>query len=167
MNINLLHLSSRKAVEAAWTMQQVFSPHPFPPGSHRRTSPARHRLRGSAEQKWAQDDPENIWLAKSGFGGTEYLLSGLFSEGSRRGLSYNRMAELLSWNPARRFGLLSKGDIALGFDADIALVDPHEAFTVRAADSESGQGYSPFECQKLIRNGQTEPRGGCIELGRD
>jgi allantoinase len=59
------------------------------------------------------------------------------------------MAELLSWNPARRFGLLSKGDIAPGFDADIVLVDPHEAFTVRAADSESGQGYSPFEGQKL------------------
>ena len=62
----------------------------------------------AAEQKWAQDDPENIWLAKSGFGGTEYLLSGVLSEGSKRGLSYNRMAELLSWNPARRFGLLSK-----------------------------------------------------------
>ena len=103
----------------------------------------------AAEQKWAQDDPDNIWLAKSGFGGTEYLLSGVLSEGSKRGLSYNRMAELLSWNPARRFGLLSKGDIAPGFDADIVLVDPHEAFTVRAADSESGQGYSPFEGQEL------------------
>ena len=103
----------------------------------------------AAEQKWAQDDPDNIWLAKSGFGGTEYLLSGVLSEGNRRGLSYNRMAELLSWNPARRFGLLSKGDIAPGFDADIVLVDPHEAFTVRAANSESGQGYSPFEGQEL------------------
>jgi allantoinase len=59
------------------------------------------------------------------------------------------MAELLSWNPARRFGLLSKGDIAPGFDADIVLVDPHKAFTVRAADSESGQGYSPFEGQEF------------------
>ena len=94
----------------------------------------------SAEQKWQKDDPDNIWLAKSGFGGTEYLLSGVVSEGSKRGLSYNRMAELLSWNPSRRFGLLNKGDIAPGFDADIVLVDPHETFTVRAANSESGQG---------------------------
>jgi allantoinase len=59
------------------------------------------------------------------------------------------MAELLSWNPARRFGLLNKGDIAPGFDADIVLADPYETFTVRAADSESGQGYSPFEGQEL------------------
>jgi allantoinase len=71
------------------------------------------------------------------------------SEGSKRGMSYNRIAELLSWNPAQRFGLLSKGDIAPGFDADIALVDPSETFVVRAAESESSQGYSPFEGQEL------------------
>jgi allantoinase len=99
----------------------------------------------SAEQKWSKDDPNNIWLAKSGFGGTEYLLSGVLSEGHRRGMSYNRMAELLSLNPAKRFGLLSKGDIAPGYDADIVLVDPHSTFIVRAAESESHQGYSPFE----------------------
>ncbi|MGA8650851.1 MAG: amidohydrolase family protein, partial [Xanthobacteraceae bacterium] len=103
----------------------------------------------SAEQKWSKDDPDNIWLAKSGFGGTEYLLSGVVSEGSKRGLSYNRMAELLSWNPSRRFGLLNKGDIAPGFDADIVLLDPNESFTVRAAESESEQGYSPFEGREL------------------
>jgi allantoinase len=187
MNINLLHLSSRKAVEAAWTMQQV-----FPHIRFRREVTVGHLLLDtdcecavhakvnppirpredvealwqavldrkidwivsdhaccSAEQKWAKDDPDNIWLAKSGFGGTEYLLSGVLSEGGKRGLSYNRMAELLSWNPARRFGLLNKGDIAPGFDADIVLADPYETFTVRAADSESGQGYSPFEGQEL------------------
>jgi allantoinase len=55
------------------------------------------------------------------------------------------MAELLSWNPAKRFGLLSKGDIAPGYDADIVLVDPNLTFVVRAAESESHQGYSPFE----------------------
>jgi allantoinase len=182
-NINLLHLSSRKAVEAAWIMQQV-----FPHIAFRREVTVGHLLldtdsacavhakvnppirpRGdvealweavldrrvdwivsdhaccSAEQKWSKDDPNNIWLAKSGFGGTEYLLSGVLSEGRRRGMSYNRMAELLSWNPAKRFGLLSKGDIAPGYDADIVLVDPHSTFVVQAAESESHQGYSPFE----------------------
>jgi allantoinase len=89
----------------------------------------------SGEQKWSRDDPTNIWLAKSGFGGTEYLLSGVVSEGSKRGMSYNHMAELLSWKPAQRFGLLNKGDIARGFDADIVLVDPHDSFVVRAADT--------------------------------
>jgi allantoinase len=120
----------------------------------------------SAEQKWSKDDPNNIWLAKSGFGGTEYLLSGVVSEGSKRGLSYNRMAELLSWNPSRRFGLFNKGDIAPGFDADIVLVDPDETFTVRASESESEQGYSPFEGQELTgRVKSTFLRGALIYGG--
>ena len=59
------------------------------------------------------------------------------------------MAELLSWKPAQRFGLLSKGDIAPGYDADIAIVDPHDVFVVRATESESKQGYSPFEGLEL------------------
>jgi allantoinase len=183
LNANLLHLSSRKAMEAALIMQQV-----FPHVAFRREVTVGHLLLDtsctcavhakvnppirpredvealwhavldrkvdwivsdhaccSAEQKWSKSDPANIWLAKSGFGGTEYLLSGVLSEGSKRGMSYNHMAELLSFNPAQRFGLLDKGDIAPGYDADIVLIDPGASFVVRAAESESHQGYTPFE----------------------
>jgi allantoinase len=59
------------------------------------------------------------------------------------------MAELLSWKSAQRFGLPTKGDIAPGYDADIAIVDPHESFVVCATESESKQGYSPFEGAQL------------------
>jgi len=59
------------------------------------------------------------------------------------------MAALTAWNPARRYGLLAKGDLAPGFDADLALLDADRAFTVSAADSPSGQGYTPFEGQRL------------------
>lgn len=187
LNINLLHLSSRKAIEAALMMQDL-----FPHINFRREVTVGHLLLDvdskcavhakvnppirpredvealweavlnrevdwivsdhaccSAEQKWAKNDPSNIWLAKAGFGGTEYLLSGVLSEGSKRGMSYNHMAELLSWNPAQRYGVLSKGDIAEGYDADLVLVDPQESFVVRAAESESEQGYTPFEGQEL------------------
>ncbi len=86
-----------------------------------------------------------MFLAKSGFGGTEYLLAGMVSEGRKRGLSLGRVAALTAWNPAQRFGLRTKGAIEEGFDADIALVDPDVNWTVRAADSESSQEYTPFE----------------------
>jgi allantoinase len=181
--INLLHLSSRKALQAALQMQAV-----FPHIDFRREVTIGHlvldvkskagplakvnppiRPREDVEYLWeqllagnvdwvvsdhaccrhetkvAKNAFGNIWLAKSGFGGTEYLLPALVSEGSKRGLSYNRMAALLSYNPARRFGLNSKGDIAAGLDADLALVDPSETWTIRAKDSESTQGYTPFE----------------------
>jgi allantoinase len=71
------------------------------------------------------------------------------SEGAKRGLSYNRIAALTSLNPARRFGLNAKGDVAEGLDADLALVDPKESWTIRAKDSESKQGYTPFEGLEL------------------
>ena len=59
------------------------------------------------------------------------------------------MAELASWNPARRFGLLSKGDIAPGFDADIVLVDPDKSFVVRAAESESSRATRRSRAMEL------------------
>jgi allantoinase len=181
--INLLHLSSRKALHAALQMQQTFPHIDFrrevtighlmldigaKAGALAKVNPP-IRPREDVEYLWeqlvngnvdwvvsdhaccrhetkvAKQAFGNIWLAKSGFGGTEYLLPALVSEGSRRGLSYNRMARLTSFNPARRFGLNAKGDIAEGFDADLALVDPAESWTVRAKDSESTQGYTPFE----------------------
>lgn len=187
LNINLLHLSSRKAVQAAMMMQDVF-PHinfrrevtvghllldvDSPAGAHAKVNPPIRPREDveflwdavlnreidwitsdhaccSTEQKTSVTEPNNIWLAKSGFGGTEYLLSGVLSEGSKRGMSYNHIAEVLCWNPAQRFGLLNKGDIAVGYDADLVLVDPRETFTVRAAESESQQGYTPFEGQEL------------------
>lgn len=97
------------------------------------------------DQKVAADDPENVWKAKAGFGGTEYMLPGIFSEGTKRGLSPNRVAELVSYNAAQRFGLLNKGDIAEGLDADLALLDPDEVWTIHGEDSFSTQGYTPFE----------------------
>jgi allantoinase len=187
-NVNLLHLSSRKALEAALTMARVFPHVSFkreitvghllldvdaPTGAFAKVNPPirpredveflwRMVLDGHVD--WIVSDhaccaeevkgagPQgrgDVWLAKSGFGGTEYLLAGVFSEGTKRGLAPQRMAELLCLNPAHRYGLLTKGDIAVGFDADLALLDPDRRFTVRAAESPSAQGYTPFEGQEL------------------
>jgi allantoinase len=186
-NINLLHLSSRKAVTAALQMAEVFPHIDFrrevtighlmldieaSTGNLAKVNPP-IRPREDVEFLWENllegkldwvcsdhacckhelkvdaDNPGDIWLAKSGFGGTEYLLSALVSEGQKRGLSYNRIAELTSFNPARRFGLNRKGDLAEGLDADIVLVDPDEKWVIRAKESESQQGYTPFEGQEL------------------
>ena len=204
MNINLLHLSSRKALEAALMMRQLF-PHinfkrevtvghllldvDAPSGTLAKVNPPiRPRedveflwqkvLSGdvdwivsdhaccSRELKLDSKDPTNISGAKSGFGGTDWLLSGVFSEGTKRGLSHNRIVELLAWNPAQRYGLLDKGDIAVGYDADLVLFDPNQSFIVRAADSPSGQGYTPFEGQELTgRVKSTYVRGNLVYDG--
>jgi allantoinase len=187
VNVNLLHLSSRKALEAALTMARTFPHVDFrreitvghllldvdaPAGAYAKVNPPirpredveflwRAVLDGDVdwivsdhaccaeEVKGAGGGRGDIWLAKAGFGGTEYLLAGVFSEGRRRGLPLHRIAELVAYNPARRYGLLTKGDIAVGLDADLALLDPDRRVTVRAAESPSGQGYTPFEGQEL------------------
>jgi allantoinase len=200
-NINLLHLTSRKALDAATRMQIAF-PHinfrrevtvghllldtDAACGCHAKVNPP-IRPREDVETLWEavldrkvdwicsdhacckeefktdNKNPDNIFLAKSGFGGTEYLLSGVFSEGVKRGMSYNHMAELLCWNPAQRYGLLSKGDIAVGYDADIVLFDPNKTFTVNSADSPSTQGYSVFEGMEMTGQvKQTFLRGNLI-----
>lgn len=183
VNINLLHLSSRKALDAALKMAETFPAINFrrevtighlildydsPAGPRAKVNPP-IRSREDVDCLWdallagkidwvcsdhaccreeLKLDPgrkDEIFLAKSGFGGTEYLLSALVSEGRKRGLTFNRVAQLVCWNPAQRFGLGSKGDISPGFDADIVLFDPNRKFTIRAAESESSQGYTPFE----------------------
>jgi allantoinase len=186
-NINLLHLSSRKAMTAALQMADVFPHIDFrrevtighlmldtdsAAGNFAKVNPP-IRPREDVEFLWQKlfdgkldwvcsdhacckhelkvdrDNPNDIWLAKSGFGGTEYLLSAFVSEGQKRGLSYNRIAKLTSFNPARRFGLNRKGDVAEGLDADITLVDPGESWIVHSDESESQQGYTPFEGLEL------------------
>jgi allantoinase len=97
------------------------------------------------ESKFDKDNPDDIFATKSGFGGAEYLLPGLVGAGLKRGLSLQKIAQLTSWNSAQRYGLHSKGDLAVGYDADIALVDPERSQIIHAEDSDSTQEYTPFE----------------------
>ena len=69
----------------------------------------------------------------------------MVSEGRKRGLSYNRIAELVSTNPARRYGLAHKGAVEVGRDADFCLLDDQADWVVRADESLSTQEYTPFE----------------------
>ncbi|MGY0501474.1 dihydroorotase [Nocardia sp. FBN12] len=181
-NINLLHLSSAKALKAAMKMAEA-----FPHVNFRREVTIGHLLtdidnanglgakvnppirpREDVEALWEHllagnidwvvsdhacckdevkfgEDRDDVFAAKSGFGGTEYLLPGLVTEGRKRGLSLRRIAQLTASNPADRYGLPGKGRLAEGVDADIAIVDPGRTWTVHAADSESTQEYTPFE----------------------
>jgi allantoinase len=201
--INLLHLTSKKAIEAALTMRRVF-PHvdigteatighllldtECKAGVLAKVNPP-IRPRDDVERLWQavlagdvdwivsdhaccsreQKLPRgagaesDVFSVKAGFGGTEYLLCGLLSEGKRRGLHENRIAELTSFRPAQRFALYQKGDIAVGYDADLALVDDTASFVVGPETSPSGQGYSPFDGIKMTaRVAQTWLRGELV-----
>ncbi len=81
-----------------------------------------------------------------GVSNLETLLPMLYSEGVRKGrITVERLVDLLATTPARIAGLSSKGDVAIGKDADIVLFDPERKRTIRAADMHSAADYDPYE----------------------
>jgi dihydropyrimidinase len=92
-----------------------------------------------------------IWKASSGFPGIGTLLPLMLSEGyHRRGLPLQRIAQVLSANPARVFGLGGrKGSLAIGSDADLTVVDLELEREVRAAELGSYSDYSLYEGWRL------------------
>ncbi|MBB3996371.1 dihydropyrimidinase [Aureimonas pseudogalii] len=82
----------------------------------------------------------------NGIPGVETRLPILFSEGVMTGrIDLRRFVALSSTNHARLYGLESKGSIAVGLDADIAIWDPKIRRTIRHADLHDGADYSPYE----------------------
>ncbi|GII86111.1 dihydroorotase-like protein [Sphaerisporangium siamense] len=109
---------------------------------------------------------EELWPARPGFGGTALLYPVLFSEGHlRRGLSLTRVAELASANPARAYNLWGrKGSLAVGFDADLTVVDPGLTQTVTTERCLSGQDHCPFEGVDLTGWPVTTVVGGQVRF---
>lgn len=115
----------------------------------------------------------SIWTASAGFPGVTTLLPLMLSEGHhRRGLPLERIAELTATAPARVFGLYPhKGVIAVGADADLALVDLGAELTVTAADCDSRSDFSIWEGWTLrgrpvatLVRGITVMRDGAIRV---
>lgn len=94
---------------------------------------------------------EELWPALPGFGGSALLYPVLLSEGyHKRGLPLERVAAAVSTNPARAYGLAPrKGQLAIGADADLALVDLDLVRVVDAADLLSAQDHTPFAGMEL------------------
>lgn len=81
-----------------------------------------------------------------GLPGIETMASLIFSDGVRKNrLSIERMVELISSNPARRFGLHpDKGSLTVGTDADIVVFDPNKSKTIKAEDLHMNTDFNPY-----------------------
>ncbi len=94
----------------------------------------------------SKSDPD-IFKNASGAPGVETLLPLLYHFGVGSGrISILELVALLVERPARNFGLgPRKGWLAPGADADLTVLDPDAAWTVRAEHLHSAAGWTPFE----------------------
>jgi len=92
-----------------------------------------------------------IWKASPGCGGLETLLPVMLTDGHHeRGLPLGCVASLLSSAPADAMGLAHrKGRIAVGLDADLAIVDLTREYLCRREDVVSSAGYSIYEGRRF------------------
>ncbi|HEY7207545.1 MAG TPA: amidohydrolase family protein [Gaiellaceae bacterium] len=125
-------LRSRKHVEALWegvadgTIDAIGSDH--------------------AQSRYAPPFPSGDFRSLPyGFAGLEVRLPLVLSEGTRRGIRPERLADLLAGGPARAFGLAqAKGAVVPGADADLVVWNPEPRWTIRSEELHDGLGDSPF-----------------------
>jgi len=92
-----------------------------------------------------------------GLPGLDTLIPIMYTVGVREGqISMNQLVRLCATNPARLMGLgHRKGDLAPGFDADIAIIDPARTVTVvpqgrdTSATLQSRCDWSPYDGWQL------------------
>ena len=94
---------------------------------------------------------EELWSAENGYGATEAMLPALLTEGyHNRNLPLEKLASLVTLNPAKFHGISGrKGDIAVGLDGDLVIVDLNSERTVDHGKMHSAQDFSPFDGVKL------------------
>jgi dihydropyrimidinase len=95
-------------------------------------------------------DPADFTTLAYGFAGIELRLPLMLSEGLRRGLPIERIAELTATRPAQVFGLFPrKGAIMPGADADLVVWDPRPEWRVRPSALHDGLGNSVYAGMKV------------------
>lgn len=130
-----------------------------------------HVATDHAAGEWpSEKSTGSIWTDYGGVPGVELLLPYLLSEGVKKGrITLERTMELLSSAPAHFFGVgRRKGRLDVGFDADFAVVDLDEPWTVRAGELHNLNHYTPFEGwtmtgrvrQTWVRGRRVFARGG-------
>jgi dihydroorotase-like cyclic amidohydrolase len=104
---------------------------------------------GSDHNVWPERAKTDFVTGRAGLPGIGLLLPLLLTHiVGRRGLSMERAIAVTSRNAAVRFGLPGKGQVAVGADADLVVLDAAPR-VVRASELASAVDYSPYEGMEL------------------
>jgi len=88
-------------------------------------------------------------VAWGGIASIQLGLSLIWTAGRRRGIALERVVDWMATKPAQRVGLPAKGKLALGYDADLAIFAPDQAFVVDAATLHHRNPLTPYQGKTL------------------
>ena len=108
-----------------------------------------------------EEKEQEFSSAPSGMPGVEERLPVLMAMAKRGHIPVERVLRACCERPAMLLGL-SKGKIAEGYDADIAVFDPRELLTMKNEDAHSKCGWTPYMGLEIIRPYYVFLRGECI-----
>ena len=87
-------------------------------------------------------DFDNAW---GGISGLQHSLSMTWTEAEKRGFHIADLGKWMSENVAKFLGINDrKGKIAVGYDADLVIWDPYEAYVIEKNDLEYRHQHSPY-----------------------
>ncbi|MGF1664912.1 MAG: dihydroorotase family protein [Acidimicrobiia bacterium] len=86
----------------------------------------------------------DAWAAHTGTPGIQYQLPLMIDAVHNGHITFDRMVDLVSTAPADVFGLEQKGRIAVGCDADIALLDVDREWEITNESVLSKIGWTPY-----------------------
>lgn len=92
----------------------------------------------------------NVFEAWGGISGVQNNVDLMFDLAvKQRGLAVEKFVDLIAYNPAKRFNMPTKGEIAVTKDADIILVDPNQSYVVRREDLYYKNKHSAYEGRQI------------------
>jgi len=94
-------------------------------------------------------DTGDFGTAWGGIASLQVSLAVVWSAARARGIGLDKVVEWMATNPARLAGLRSKGTIGVGFDADMSIFAPDEAFVVQADQLEHKNPITPYHERAL------------------
>ncbi|WP_338740846.1 dihydroorotase [Haloplanus salilacus] len=106
-----------------------------------------------------------LWEAPSGVPGVETMVPLLLAETLDGPLTVERVRDLTATTPAETFGLVDKGRIEAGRDADLALYDLDRPRPVRGERLHSNCGWTSFEGRSAVFPEWTTVRGDRVYDG--
>jgi dihydroorotase len=109
-----------------------------------------------------EEKKQGIWEAPAGVPGVETMLPLMLMAVRSNHITLDRLVSAVAAKPAEIFGLQSKGQIALGKDADLVLVDTKAITRINADRLHSRADWTPYEGRQAIFPKATLVRGTLV-----